>query len=364
MRVLHITSWYPNSRNSKEAIFIYRQIEALTLHSAAESDVFHLSVDQGPWSYLSESSFGAKHTIVKVPFRRWFLVELLATFLLYLNLIKFKVNQYEVVNFHVAYPNLTYWHWFKRWIKPKVLISEHWSAYHFNFNLHSPPFRVQRIFDIDIPLMTVSKALREDIEKFCDKKLNGQVVPNVVDTDIFKRDDNVQRINKQFFMVAQWKLPKDPFCVLEAFNSFRVIHSDAKLIIGGYGPQLNEMKQKVSGLNIADFVEFRGKMDPEEIAKEMQRAQAYIHSSDYETFSVVCAEAISCGCPVVASRVGGIPEFINESNGVLVDYQTSYSFLEGMKMIINKKNLSITGEDFSIKTVGVRYKRLLDEIRM
>ena len=55
------------------------------------------------------------------------------------------------------------------------------------------------------------------------------------------------------------------------------------------------------------------------IALEMQQANAFVHASNYETFSVVCAEALCCGTPVIASNVGGIPEFVNESNGILVE---------------------------------------------
>ena len=50
----------------------------------------------------------------------------------------------------------------------------------------------------------------------------------------------------------------------------------------------------------------------------MRDAFALVHCSDYETFSVVCAESICCGTPVIASRVGGIPSFINERNGSLI----------------------------------------------
>ena len=363
MKVLHITSWYPNTRNSKEAIFIYRQVEALSTVSGVKNKVIHLSIDEGSWQFLNEYSYGADHTIIKLPINRWFLIEFVAGFCLLLVLFRARVNQYDLINFHIAYPNLTYWHWIKKWVRPKVVITEHWSAYHFNFNLAFPPKRIKRIFQQDIPVITVSKALLEDIQKFSDSQFKSAIVPNIVETDLFKPDPNIKRIKNRFFMVAQWKLPKDPFCVLEAFNSFRKAHHDARLIIGGYGPQLVKMKQKVEDLALTDRVDFLGKMKSADIAIEMQKARAYIHSSTYETFSVVCAEAMSCGCPVIASNVGGIPEFINDSNGVLVSHQTSESFLNAMKVIVKRNYKDLTGNDFTARSVGKRYKTLLDEIR-
>ena len=51
----------------------------------------------------------------------------------------------------------------------------------------------------------------------------------------------------------------------------------------------------------------------------MQQADAFILFSKHENFPCVVIEALCCGLPVVASNVGGIPEAVDETNGVLVE---------------------------------------------
>ena len=65
--------------------------------------------------------------------------------------------------------------------------------------------------------------------------------------------------------------------------------------------------------------QFHGFISKTQIAKEFQKADLFLHGSEYETFSVVIAEALKCGTPVVASNVAAIPELINDNNGILVE---------------------------------------------
>ncbi len=60
-------------------------------------------------------------------------------------------------------------------------------------------------------------------------------------------------------------------------------------------------------------------MSPAEVARWLQAADLYVHPSRADTFPSGVLEALACGTPVVASRVGGIPEQVRDETGVLVD---------------------------------------------
>ena len=53
--------------------------------------------------------------------------------------------------------------------------------------------------------------------------------------------------------------------------------------------------------------------------KELQKSNAFVLASDYETFGVVYIEAMACGNPVIGTRNGGADDIINDACGFLVD---------------------------------------------
>ncbi|MEQ9467746.1 MAG: glycosyltransferase [Ekhidna sp.] len=356
MKVLHITSWHPNRGQPKEALFIHRQVEALN-EFVDDQKVIHAQVLYGKLRFIRYQDYGAHHVLLQIPTRRWIIIEVFSSLLVLFVLLRNRANSYDVLNFHIAYPNLTYWHLFKGFFKPKTVITEHWSAYHFNFGLKKSLPRVQRIFKQNIPVITVSKALGNDIKQFSGYDFVNFIVPNVVEND-FKRL-SLNREKGRFFMVSLWKSPKDPFIVINAFVKLLDFDPSIKLVIAGYGPQWEEIVQLSQPHN---QIELLGKLDSAEIARQMNMASAYIHPSVYETFSVVCAEALMCGCPVIASHVGGIPEFVNASNGVLIENNSEDDFFEAMYKLINGPMVFNEVPDFSKVTIGKKYFDVLQHI--
>ncbi len=334
MKILHVANWYPSNIQEKRAIWIRDQIELLP---EVDHEVWHLEVVYGPlpkveFQHVSDRE---RSLILHFPTKRWFVIEILTSLLLtYLLFFKLSLNTFSHLHFHIAYPLLTYWHWLRKFVDKPVLVSEHWSAYHYNFHIpiKKKRRRIERIFFNPMTLLTVSEALAQDIKKFSGNEfLSTRVIPNVVDLEIFQYAD-ISHDPSVYFMVSQWKDPKDPFVILSVLPSV----PDIFLRIGGYGPQMDEMKKMSESLGIAKRVEFIGAMTKEEIAFQMNKCHGFIQSSHYETFSVVCAEAIACGCPVIASAVGGIVEFIDEDNGVLVSEQTEDSWRSALTQFRNR----------------------------
>ncbi|SHK88723.1 Glycosyltransferase involved in cell wall bisynthesis [Reichenbachiella agariperforans] len=368
MNILHITTWYPTHKNPKSALWVQRHIEALA-QSRCKNTTYHLEVNKGDFqlSLGKREILGNKSYRLISSFLPWFLMEVISIILLSWILWKERNGNYNLINFHIAYPNLTYWHWIKRWVKTPVVITEHWSAYHENFGLadaNKLP-RIQHIFHQQIPVIAVSHALIQDIKSFSNADFPSYVVPNIVDTTLFFHNPNIKPTPHRFFMISQWKTPKDPFAVIESFAQYVSQFPEARLRIGGYGPQLQEMQNLVKNLSLPPHVDWLGTLDSKDIANEMNAAAAFIHLSNYETFSVVCAEAVCCGCPVIASNIGGIPEFIDNSNGVLIDHKNK--LLDSLLTLSNKDwnrktSATTANKRFSIIPIGIRYLASLSSI--
>ena len=101
---------------------------------------------------------------------------------------------------------------------------------------------------------------------------------------------------------------------------------------------LISMRQKAKDLAIEQFVQFPGPLTPQQVAELLQTASIYCQSSNYETFSVICVEALSSGVPVVATNIGGMKDFINDSNGLLVNEMTPKAWAEGINEVLSKLN--------------------------
>ena len=376
MKVLHVTSWYPNKYNSKEALWIQRHIEALEEH-VDDYFVLHIKVkSSGSFSsHIGIKDSKLKEVIIELPTQTWFFIELVAFFILIYQLFKLQINKrFSIINFHIAYPLLTYWHLIKRWVKIPILITEHWSAYHFNFGVEKKNRlkRVKRIFRQGIPIICVSEALKNDVQKFANFPLpNVFVIPNIVEINVFNHkstESSLKDASYSFFMVSGWKWPKKPNIVIEAFAQHILSSKDkCYLRIGGYGTLLEEMAFLVKKLNIADRVIFLGKLNSWEIAREMSQAAAFLHCSEYETFSVVCAEALCSGCPVIASNVGGIGEFVHAKNGILIEENSKDHWAKALNLFLQSEfdRASIAkeaSESFSSFKVGKRYYKVLEEV--
>ena len=159
-RILHITNWYPDSSDQFKGSWIAKHIRALD--NFCHNDVVHIEVNSNSFN-LNKTSviLGNKALRFNFPFHKWFIKEILTGFLvMYVIIFKIKVRNYNIINFHIAYPLCTYLHIYQSFIRKPIIITEHWSAYHFNFGVKKNLNRVKRIFKNNVTFITVSDALK------------------------------------------------------------------------------------------------------------------------------------------------------------------------------------------------------------
>lgn len=92
----------------------------------------------------------------------------------------------------------------------------------------------------------------------------------------------------------------------------------ARLVLVGDGPSRGAAVERADALGVSDDVVFLGRLG--EFVEYLQQADAFVLPSETESFGVAALEAQSCGVPVFAFRVGGIPEVIVDGRtGCLVE---------------------------------------------
>jgi len=97
--------------------------------------------------------------------------------------------------------------------------------------------------------------------------------------------------------------------VIEVFARIRRA-IDARLLLVGDGPESMKAEQMVRDLGISDSVEFIGIVD--DVAPILAAADLLLLPSESESFGLVALEAMASGVPVIASRIGGIPEVVED----------------------------------------------------
>jgi N-acetyl-alpha-D-glucosaminyl L-malate synthase BshA len=91
-----------------------------------------------------------------------------------------------------------------------------------------------------------------------------------------------------------------------------------RLVLVGDGPEREAAERLAQSLGILKSVSFLG--DQEDVADILPMADVFLLPSQHESFGLAALEAMSCGVPVVGSRIGGLPEVIeHEKTGFLCD---------------------------------------------
>jgi glycosyltransferase involved in cell wall biosynthesis len=104
--------------------------------------------------------------------------------------------------------------------------------------------------------------------------------------------------------------------------------------------RLAAWKELASRLGVAGRVRFLGHLERAELIEAYRACDAYVLPSDYESFGIVLLEAMACGKPVVATRVGGVPDIVSDrQTGLLVPYGDAPALREALASLLRDEGL-------------------------
>ncbi|WUD73678.1 glycosyltransferase family 4 protein [Streptomyces sp. NBC_00510] len=171
--------------------------------------------------------------------------------------------------------------------------------------------RLRRVNRVIAPSRYYADAVRAD----------AGAVPVFVTPNGIERSTFPEPIKETGHLVFVGRLEpvKGVHVLLEAFRELLTAHPDARLTIVGDGTDRKRLEDSAAGLVEAGRVTFRGWLSPDGVADCLRAASVVVLPSLWpENFPTVGLEALQMGRPLVASRVGGLPELVGEDNGALV----------------------------------------------
>lgn len=226
-------------------------------------------------------------------------------------------------------------------------------------------------------VIAVSGSLRDRAEKLGADPNRVTVIHNGVDTSIFHPMDREMARSEvgmgdgaMVLFVGKLDPVKGGDVLIEALS---VIPTERRptLLVAGVGPMRKRLVALASRLHVESSVHFVGTLSPKEIALHLNAADVLCLPSRHEGCPNVVLEALACGTPVVASRVGGIPEIVhNRETGILVDPDEPRGLAEALEQAVqrewNRELISRcrprTWEDVATETLVV-IKHVLGEER-
>ena len=152
-----------------------------------------------------------------------------------------------------------------------------------------------------------------------------EVIPNFIcPTHYHKLDDSPLKAHlapngeKLLVHVSNFRPVKRPIDCVEIFAKVKEEFPGVRLVMVGDGPERSAAKYRAESLGVADDVLFVGKKS--NIADYLGVSDVFLLPSELESFGLAALEAHACELPVIATRIGGIPEVVNDGeSGFLSD---------------------------------------------
>jgi glycosyltransferase involved in cell wall biosynthesis len=377
-KVLFLCSWYPNRRNPTLGNFVQKHAEAASLLNeavvlaiVADETIHSIEVVENRRGELNE-------VLVYFPKKNTGFLSFskLRSFLSYRKAFDIgmkRVNQLvgppDIVHLNVIYP-LGY---FARKLKEKLgvpmVISEHASGFQGGANAYPKVILslAKKVLKSSACVMPVSNDLGERLKQLS-PNITIKVIPNVVNEAIFIPSEEIDVTNKFVHISTAFEPAKNLLGIIRTVKQLSIENANFSLhiISDGDVSKAHQLARELGVLN--SFVFFYPTMTTQEIAVFLKKCRALVLFSNFENFPCVIPEAFMAGIPVIATAVNGIPEYVNESNGILIQAKDEAGLLAAFKSLIDsqpfdkEKLRAYAMEHFSYAAVGQQLDEIYKEL--
>jgi glycosyltransferase involved in cell wall biosynthesis len=379
LKVLLVTGWYPHRQNEVEGTFVRDQAQAI--RPFCDVTVLHLAgVRSGMdhfWDLCRESD---DILSLGIPTFRMFHRDMrgragrnasfVASSLFAIARVS-KGWRPDLIHAHVyraGFPAVLA----AKAMRVPSLITEHSTSFGRGVLGHVSSQSARLAFAMADRVVTVSDALQSTLVR---SGIRGRfiTIPNAVDTSVFHPDidrpshTGIQRLLVVCLLDSSHK--KGIPILLQALARLKDLRADWHLDLVGDGPARAEYEALAVRLGLSPHVSFLGSRPKSDIAARLRQASLLVVASLYETFSVVAAEALASGVPVVSTRCGGPEEFVTPEVGSLCPPGDARALCDTLDLTLSRLHTysptyiaEYARSRFSFETVGAKLHGLYGEL--
>ena len=345
MHILHLPKWYPNHEDPQLGVFVQKQFEAASKFAFQSLIYVKSDVDQEE-DFKIEERKGENFLELSIYYKRprsraKQYLQIRKAYNMGLEIIEERHSEVSLVHVHNLLGPAVFGDKLASKRKIPWVLSEHWSG----FTPQRPLFKEKVAWEKKLwqwyaekaeCTIAVSSFLKNALEENqIGKKV--LVIPNVVE------DIAPSKVEEELLSILMVNDLDDDVknisSVLHAYAELGLHTKGVRLDIIGGGKDEKALQRLSLELNIDEGVHWHGRMANDEVLPFYQKATYVLVNSRVETFSVVAAEALMAGKPVISTRCGGGEEFLNETCAILIAADNQQDLKEAiLSMNTNFKN--------------------------
>ncbi|WP_438863378.1 glycosyltransferase family 4 protein [Neptunicella sp.] len=340
MKILVLTTLYPNSEQPRHGIFIEnRVLNFKAMYPDTEIRVMAAI----PWFPFSFGIFGEYAKYAQIPaseVRNNLTIDhprypvipkigmSLAPMLMAMALLpKLKKLQrdgfdFDVIDCHYFFPDGVAATWLAKKLGKPIAITARGSDIHLIPQYTLPRRMIKWALRNCTQAIAVCKALADEMRHLAPHCKSVEVARNGVDLIKFSPEEDRDKLRQKlgitgFTLLSVGNLIelKGHHLIIEALTQLPNIH----LCIAGHGPLENSLKKQVKELNLDNRVTFLGLLNQQQLRDYYAASDALVLASSREGWANVLLESMACGTPVIATAIWGTPEVVaSKEAGLLI----------------------------------------------
>jgi len=354
IKLLTVTTLYPNSAQPRHGIFVENRLRHLVASGKVETRI----VAPIPWFPVNLPGFSEyskfarvveadRRFEIEVVHPKYFVIPKIGMNITPLFLFRSFYNQakeimaagydFDIIDAHYFYPDGVAAVMLGEKMNKPVVITARGTDINLIPEFPGPRKKILWAAEKSSGIITVCRALKERLVELGVHGGKIKVLRNGVDLKMFQpptdRDALRQKLKihrKSLLSVGHLIERKGHHLVVEAMKQL----PDIDLYIAGDGPELGPLRRLVKNLGYKDRVFFLGEILHADLKDYYGAVDALVLASSREGWANVLLEAMACGTPVVATKIWGTPEVVAVPEaGFLAEERTSMALARAIQLL-------------------------------